>query len=35
MDVYFFSEQSHFPAWGKFDGMLRGDIPNEHGDPLV
>lgn len=35
MDVYFFSEQSHHPAWGKFDGMLRGDIPNEHGDPVV
>lgn len=35
MDVYFFSEQSHYPAWGKFDGMLRGDIPNKHGDPLV
>jgi len=35
MDVYFFSEQSHFPAWDKFDGMLRGDIPNVHGDPVV
>lgn len=35
MDVYFFSEQSHHPAWGKFDGMLRGDIPNKHGDPQV
>ena len=35
MDVYFFSEQSHYPSWGKFDGMLRGDIPNEHGDPMV
>lgn len=33
MDVYFFSEQSHFPAWGNFDGMLRGDIPNKLGDP--
>ena len=35
MDVYFFSEQSHHPSWGKFDGMLRGDIPNAHGDPVV
>jgi alkanesulfonate monooxygenase SsuD/methylene tetrahydromethanopterin reductase-like flavin-dependent oxidoreductase (luciferase family) len=35
MDVYFFSEQSHYPAWDKFDGMLRGDIPNKHGDPEV
>jgi len=33
MDVYFFSEQSHYPSWDKFDGMLRGDIPNKHGDP--
>ncbi|MCB2049071.1 MAG: LLM class flavin-dependent oxidoreductase [Novosphingobium sp.] len=35
MDVYYFSEQSHHPAWGNFDGMLRGDIPNKLGDPQV
>lgn len=35
MDVYFFTEQSHYPAWDKFDGMLRGDIPNKFGDPQV
>ncbi|MBV1916666.1 MAG: LLM class flavin-dependent oxidoreductase [Sphingomonadaceae bacterium] len=35
MDVYFFCEQSHHPAWDKFDGMLRGDIPNKFGDPDV
>lgn len=33
MDVYFFSEQSHYPSWDKFEGMLRGDIPNKFGDP--
>jgi alkanesulfonate monooxygenase SsuD/methylene tetrahydromethanopterin reductase-like flavin-dependent oxidoreductase (luciferase family) len=35
MDVYYFSEQSNHPSWDKFDGMLRGDIPNKHADPEV
>lgn len=35
MDVWYFTEQAHFPAWDKFPGALRGDIPGEYGEPEV
>jgi alkanesulfonate monooxygenase SsuD/methylene tetrahydromethanopterin reductase-like flavin-dependent oxidoreductase (luciferase family) len=35
MDSWFFTEQAHTPAWDKYPGALRGDIPGKYGDPEV
>jgi alkanesulfonate monooxygenase SsuD/methylene tetrahydromethanopterin reductase-like flavin-dependent oxidoreductase (luciferase family) len=33
MDVWFFTEQSHQPAWDKIPGALRVSAPGKYGDP--
>ncbi|MFC3173707.1 LLM class flavin-dependent oxidoreductase [Novosphingobium bradum] len=35
MDVWYFTEQSYHPAWDKFPGALRVDIPGHHADPAL
>ena len=33
MDTWFFTEQSYHPAWKKYSGDLRVDIPGKYADP--
>ena len=35
MDVWFFTEQSHYPAWDKIPGALRVSAPGKYGDPVT
>src|SRR5438105_1949248 len=34
MDTWFFTEQSYHPAWKKYSGDLRVDIPGKYADPV-
>jgi len=34
MDTWFFTEQSYHPAWKKYSGDLRVDIPGKYADPM-
>jgi alkanesulfonate monooxygenase SsuD/methylene tetrahydromethanopterin reductase-like flavin-dependent oxidoreductase (luciferase family) len=35
MDVWFFTEQSHYPAWDKIPGALRVSASGKYGDPDI